>query len=244
MKSFDWVPHILRVGFAFLHLRALAGCWSRILGVVRPGRDGSLIFFRDSPPPLSRPDIVTDVRAVSPWSLALCQLALGVLSLSALEIIHGPGHSFSIHLLLLELMEIACSTVISFSHLNKFVLHSPFFIVPVAPVHLSIREGDFLASIHPVGCLSSVPALQNSWRFFGSYRLGWSASSLPCAFRLSPTVRCSPVLQWSLRGLRPTEFRFSGTCPLVVLSLVAMALNSVQDLLSLCHSLGIVLKKE
>ena len=149
---------MLRVGFAFLRLQALACSWSRILGVVRHGRDGSLIFFRDSPPPLSRPDIVTDLR-----SLALCQLALGVLSMSALEIIRDQGHSFSIHLFLLELMEIACSSVISLSQLNDFVLHSPFFIVPVAPVRQSIREGDFLASIRPRVCVSSVPALQDSW---------------------------------------------------------------------------------
>ena len=44
LKSSDWVLLLSRVGFAFLRLRALAGFWSRILGVVRPGRDGSLIF--------------------------------------------------------------------------------------------------------------------------------------------------------------------------------------------------------
>ena len=125
--------------------------------MVRPGRDDSLIFFRDSPPPLSRPDIVTDIQAVSPRSLAL-----RVLSLSALAII--CGHGFSIHLFLLDLLEMACSTVISLSHLDEFVLHFPFFIVPVAPVRLSIRaQGDFLASICPEGCVSSVPALQDSW---------------------------------------------------------------------------------
>ena len=61
--------------------------------MVRPGRDGSLIFFRDSPPLLYHPDIVTGMQAVSPWYLALSQLTLAVLSLSALEIIHDPGHS-------------------------------------------------------------------------------------------------------------------------------------------------------
>ena len=48
----------------------------------------------------------------------------------------------------------------------------------------------------------------------GSCWFRWSASSWPCAFGLSPTLSCSPVLQWSLRGIRPTTFRFSGTCPL------------------------------
>ena len=103
LKSSDRVPPLLRLGFAFLRLRALAGSWSRILSVVRPGRDSSLILFRDSPPPLSRPDIVSDVRTVSPRSLAL-----GVLSLSALEIILSQDHCFSINLFLAEMIAIAC----------------------------------------------------------------------------------------------------------------------------------------
>ena len=131
--------------------------------MVRPGRGGSLVLFRDSPPPLSRPVIVSDIWAVSPRSLALCLLALGVLSLSALEIILSPGHGFSSRLFLVEKMAIACCPVICLSHLNEFVLHSPFIIVPVAPVLLSIREGDFLASVRPECCMSSVPALQDSW---------------------------------------------------------------------------------
>ena len=149
---------MLRVGFAFLRLRALAVSCSRSLGVVRPGRDGSFIFLRDSLPPLYHPDIVTDLRAVSPQPLAL-----GVPSLSALEIIRDPGPGFFIHLFLLELMEFACSSVISLSQLNEFVLHSPFCIVSVAPACQSIREGDFLASIRSEVCVSSVPAPQDSW---------------------------------------------------------------------------------
>ena len=53
--------------------------------------------------------------------------------------------------------------MISLSHQHEFVLHSPFIIVLVAPVRLSIREGDFLESVRPECCVSSVPALQDSW---------------------------------------------------------------------------------
>ena len=86
-----------------------------------------------------------------------------MLSLAALEIILSPGHGFSSHFFLVEWMATACCPVIDLSHLNEFVLHSPFIIVPVAPVLLSIREGNFLASIRPECCVSSVPALQDSW---------------------------------------------------------------------------------
>ena len=87
---------------------------------------------------------------------------LGGAVLSALEIILGPGHGFSSRLFLVEKMVIACCLVIGLSHLNEFVLHSPFIVVPVAPVLLSIRERDFLASVRPECCVSSVPALQDS----------------------------------------------------------------------------------
>ena len=70
---------------------ALAGSWSRILGAVCPeGRIPHLLQGFPSSP-RSHPDIVSDIRAGSPRSLALCQVILEVLSLAALEIILDPG---------------------------------------------------------------------------------------------------------------------------------------------------------
>ena len=194
---------MLRVGFAFLRLRALAGSWSQILGVVRPGRDGSLILFRNSPPPLSRPDIVSDIQAVSPWSLAL-----GVLSLFALEIILSLGHGFSSHLFLVERIAIACCPVIGLSHLNEFVLHSPFIIVPVAPELLSIREGDFLASVCPGCCVSSVPALQGSWALLAPVGSGSRPVHAPVLLdcRLPLGVQWAPSHEIPLLGYLPAGY--------------------------------------
>ena len=46
---------------------------------------------------------------------------------------------------------------------DEFVLQSPFIIVPIASVPLSIQEEDFLASVRPECCMSSIPTLQDLW---------------------------------------------------------------------------------
>ena len=90
-------------------------------------------------------------------------------------------------------MEIACSSVISLSHLNEFVLHSPFFTVPVAPVRQSIREGDFLVSIRPEVCVSSVPALQDSWALLWLLSVRMVGQFIALCFS---TVTYPPVFTW------------------------------------------------
>ena len=134
--------------------------------------------------------------------------------LAALEIILGPGHGFLSHFFLMEKIAMACCPVICLSHLNEFVLHSTAIIVPVAPVLLSIREEDFLASIHPECCVSSIHALQDSWSLL---LVPVSPGSQPVRGPVlldCRLLRCSSMLQRPLRGLRPMRFRFSSTCPL------------------------------
>ena len=70
-----------------------------------------------------------------------------MLSKAALEIILDPGPGFSSRLFLVEKIAVAWRPVINLSHLNEFVLQSPFMIETVAFVLQSIREGDFLASV-------------------------------------------------------------------------------------------------
>ena len=138
-------------------------------------------LFRDSPPTLYHPDIVTAVWSVSPRSLALSQLTLAVLSLSALEIIHDPGHgSLFIFSYWIDVDRLFFR--ISLYHLNKFVLHSLFFLVPVAPLRPSIREGDFLASIRPEVRVSSMPALQDSWALLWLVSVGMLPVHSPVLF--------------------------------------------------------------
>ena len=80
--------------------------------------------------------------------------------------------------------------MISLSHLNEFVLHSLFFIMPVIPVRPAIREGDFLASIRPEVCVSSVPALQDSWELLWLLSVGMVDQFVALCFS---TVTYPPV---------------------------------------------------
>ena len=70
-----------------------------------------------------------------------------MLSKDALEIILDPGPGFYSRLSLVEKVTGGWRPVIDLSHLNEFVLQILFKMETVASVLLSIREGDFLASI-------------------------------------------------------------------------------------------------
>ena len=150
--------------------------------------DGSLIFLRDSPPPLYHPDIVADVRAVSPRSLALFQLTLAVLSQSALEIIPDPGPS--------SLFIFSYWIDVDRLFFRDQPLSSERFCF--APVRPAIREGDFLVSICPEVRGSSVPALQDSLALLWLLSVGMVDQYVTLCFSTVTYPSGSPELQWSL----------------------------------------------
>ena len=117
--------------------------------------------------------------------------------------------------------------MISLSHLNELVLHSLFFIVPVAPVRPAIREGDFLASILPEVRGSSVPTLQDSWALLWLLSVEMVDQCVALCFSAVTYPPGSPELQWSLHGLRPHGIPLLGSLSAVVLaSLGAVAINA------------------
>ena len=103
----DRVPPLLQVGFACLRFRALTGSWSRILGVARPKERIPHLLQGFPSSPHSHPDMVSDMRAVSLRSLALCQVALEMLTLAALEIVLDQGPSLSSNLFLVGKVAVA-----------------------------------------------------------------------------------------------------------------------------------------
>ena len=70
-----------------------------------------------------------------------------MLAKGALEIALDPGPGFYSRLFLVEKASGGWRPVISLSHVNEFVQLTPFKIETVASVLLSVREGDFLASL-------------------------------------------------------------------------------------------------
>ena len=138
----------LRVGSCLaLHWRR----WQAIgaeTWVVTVLRDGYCVPFLDSPPPLSRtPLSFLTYRAGSPRAQALRQEIEGMLAKGALEIARDPGPGFYSRLFLVEKVSGGWRPVIDLSHLNEFVQLTPFKMETVASVLLSVREGDFLASL-------------------------------------------------------------------------------------------------
>ena len=104
-------------------------------------RDCYRVPFLDSPPPLSRtPVSFPTYRAGSPWAQAdACQRSL--------RNRRDPGPGFYSCFFLVEKASGGWRPVIDLSHLNEFVQLTLFKMETVASVLLSLREGDFLASL-------------------------------------------------------------------------------------------------
>ena len=83
----------------------------------------------------------------SPKALAFHQEVESMISKGAVERVHDPGPGFYSHLFLVEKASGGWRPVIDLSPLNEFVRQTPFKMETASLVLLSVREGDFLASI-------------------------------------------------------------------------------------------------
>ena len=111
-------------------------------------RDRYRVPFSDSPPPLSRtPVSFPTYRAGSSRAQALRQEVMAMLAKGALEIALDPGLGFYSRLFLVEKASRGWRPVIDLSHRNEFVQLTPFKTETVVSVLLSVRQGDFLASL-------------------------------------------------------------------------------------------------
>ena len=165
--------------------------------VVTVLRDGYRVPFLDSPPPLSRtPVSFPKYRAGSPRAQALRQEVEGMFAKGALEIARDPGPGFYSRLFLVEKASGSWRPVISLSHLNEFVQLTRFKIETVASVLLSVREGDFLASLDLKVSYFQIPIHPSSRKL-----LRFTSEGTVYQFRaLFRTVDCSPGLHQGLRG--------------------------------------------
>ena len=119
--------------------------------VVTVLRDGYRVPFTDSPPPLSRtPVSFPTYRAGSPRAQALRQEIEVMLAKGALEIARDPGPGFYSRLLLVEKAS------------GGFVQLTSFKMETVASVLLSVREGDFLASLDLKDVYFQIPIHRSS----------------------------------------------------------------------------------
>ena len=202
----------------------------------------------DSPPPLSRTLMsFLMYQAGSPRSLALRQEVEKMLSKDALEIVLDLGPGFSSRLFLVEKVTRGWRPLIDLSHLNEFVLQTPFKMETVASMLLSVREGDFLASIDPKEAYFQISVHQSSRKLLKllSGETVYQFEALCFRLLTAPQVFTkvfAAVSAWAhSHGIRLLRYLDDWQ---VLASSEAKAKKNVQDLLSLCHSFRIVINEK
>ena len=207
------VSRPLRVGGClsahWRHWQAI-GAESWVLSVLR---NGYRIPFLDSPPPLAcTPISFPPYQSGSPRSLVLGKEIEQMLIKDVMEIILDPDPSFYSSLFLVGKVTGGWRPVFDLSHLNGFVQQTPFKMETLASVLLSVRDGNFLASIDLKDAYFQIPVHQASRKLlrflWGGVVYQFKALCMDCRLPLRSSPGC---LQRSLRGLTHTKFVFSGT---------------------------------
>ena len=228
-------------------LEAVAGNRSGVLGSDRsPGRlPCSLQGLSSSP--FSHPGIVSDVPGRLAWGSSLAARDRGVLAKRALEIAGDPGPGFYIRLFLVEKASGGWRPVIDLSHLNDFVQLTSFKMETVASVLLSVREGDFLASLDLKDAYFQIPIHRSSRKLLRFTSEGTVYQFRALCFGLSTTPQVftrvfAVVSAWAhSHGIRLLRYLDDW---LVHSSSEREAKQAVQSLLSLCRTLGIVINEK
>ena len=211
-------------------------------------RDGYRVPFKDSPPPLARtPVSFPTYRAGSPRAQALRQEVEAMLATGALEIARDPGPGFYSRLFLVEKATGGWRPVIDLSHLNDFVQLTPFKMETVASVLLSVREGDFLASLDLKDAYFQIPIHGSSRKLSGFMSEGTVYQFKALCFGLSTAPQVftrvfAAVSAWAhSRGIRLLRYLDDW---LVLSSSEKKTKESIRELLSLCRTLGIVINEK
>ena len=211
-------------------------------------RDGYRVPFKDSSPPLARtPVSFPTYRAGSPRAQALRQEVEAMLAKGALEIARDPGPGFYSRLFLVEKATGGWRPVIDLSHLNDFVQLTPFKMETVASVLLSVREGDFLASLDLKDSYFQIPIHGSSRKLLRFMSEGTVYQFRALCFGLSTAPQVftrvfAAVSAWAhSRGIRLLRYLDDW---LVLSSSEKKAKESVRELLSLCRTLGIVINEK
>ena len=211
-------------------------------------RDGYRVPFKDSPPPLARtPVSFPTYWAGSPRAQALRQEVEAMLAKGALEIARDPGPGFYSRLFLVEKATGGWRPVIDLSHLNDFVQLTPFMMETVASVLLSVREGDFPASLDLKDAYFQIPIHGSSRKLLRFMSEGTVYQFKALCFGLSTAPQVftrvfAAVSAWAhARGIRLLRYLDDW---LVLSSSEKKAKESFRELLSLCRTLGIVINEK
>ena len=169
-----------------------------------------------------------------------------MLAKGALEIARDPGTGFYSRLFLVEKATGGWRPVIDLSHLNDFVQLTPFKMETVASVLLSVREGDFLAYLDLKDAYFQIPIHGSSRKLLRFMSEGTVYQFKALCFGLSTAPQVftrvfAAVSAWAhTRGIRLLRYLDYW---LVLSSSEKKAKESIRELLSVCHTLGIVINE-
>ena len=137
--------------------------------------------------------------------------------------------------------------MIDLSHLNEFVQLTRFKMETVASVLLSVREGDFLASLELKDAYFQIPIHPSSRKLLRFTSEGTVYQFRALCFGLSTAPQAftrifAAVSAWAhTHGIRLLRYLDDW---LVLASSEREAKQAVQSLLSLCRTLGIVINEK
>ena len=170
-----------------------------------------------------------------------------MLAKGALEIARDPGPGFYSRLFLVEKASGGWRPVIDLSHLNDFVQLTSFKMEIVASVLLSVREGDFLASLDLKDAYFQILIHRSSRKLLRFMSEGTVYQFQALCFGLSTAPQVftrvfAVVSVWAhSHGIRLLRYLDDW---LVLSSSEKEVKQAVRSLLSLCHTLGIVINEK
>ena len=145
-------------------------------------------------------DVPIPMPSSSPSSIkgaALEEVTLGFIAKGAVELTPLTSPGFYSRLFVVWKTSGSWRPVIDLSHLIRFVDVSPFQMETIQSVLLSVRQGDWMASIDLMEAYLQVPVPPVSRHFFASCSKTLSINSKRCALA-SPRLRRSSPGSWLL----------------------------------------------
>ena len=207
-------------------------------------REGYCLPFL-SAPPLS--NVPVPMPSYSPSSIkgaALEEVTLGLIAKGAVELVPLPSPGFYSRLFVVWKTSWSWRPVIDLSHLNRFVDVSHFQMETIQSVLLSVRQGDWMASIDLKEAYLQVPVHPASRHFlrFVFRRQVYQFKALCFGLSTAPQVftRVMAPVSAILHSLGIRMRRYLDDW-LIQSSSRESLLRDLQTVLALCHELGIVI---
>ena len=206
-------------------------------------RYGYRIPFLSAPPLAKAPISMPSYHPLSTKMVALGEATPALVAKSAVELAPLPSPGFYSRLFVVWKTSGSWRPVIDLSTLNLYVDVSHFLMETIQSVLLSVRQGDWMASIDLAEAYLQVPVHPDSWRFLRFVAQGnvYQFSALCFGLSTAPQVfsrvmaPVSAILHsWGIRMRRYLDDW------LVQSSSHESLLRDLRVVLDLCHELGIV----